>query len=201
MSLAISSLCREAGRVDERLVVVAGAAEDALDELLHALELVRIHQVLRGIGVEPVEGGFFRRGGFSRRGGFDSGKFNQNGGDGAFTTMQEVIIAGKGKGGFPELAEDLDDQGKPRHGTVDLLGGLLPGFLGRVNFRLSEHTKGILPRNEGAASNDQIGILHVENWRNTPEMDGFAQFLAKSAPFGIPKWEFPDVPELQLTLA
>lgn len=169
--------------MDGELVVVLGSAKDAFDELLHALELVRVYEVVCGACVEPIEGGFFRRGGLSGRGGVDACKLDQHRGHCAFAAAAEIIIAGKRKSGFSEFAEDLKDQGKPRHGTVDLLGRLLPGFLGRVNFRLREHTNRILHREKGAASNDQIGILHVENWKITPEIDAFAAIWALSALF------------------
>lgn len=98
---------------------VRSGAEDPLDELLDALEFVRINQPDDVLTLEPIMGDFFCFGKFTKRGRIDSGELGEHGGEGAVAAVAQVIIARKRDLGLAQIVEDLDDDWESGHGPVD----------------------------------------------------------------------------------
>lgn len=166
-----------------KLLGLFWGTENALRELLDALELVGVEVITGHFGMEPADGGFLRFGGFPGRRWLNACEFSKYRGEGALAAVADVVIAWVGNLGFAEFSEDFHDEWKPRQGLGDGLHGLFARIQSRGAFRLSEHTTDRIARSRAGKSNDQIGILHPDPARKRVVSDGFG---GNSGNSGIP---------------
>lgn len=116
-------------------MVLRVRSEDRVDDLVHALELVGIHQGRDIPAAQPLARGLLGlRGAAAAVGRFDAGERAQNGGERPFAAAGQIAIARQWNIGVAKLFEDLDDQRETVHGSVNFVRRLATRAERHFNF-------------------------------------------------------------------